>query len=336
MKIIHRRLNSLHVFHCVFILLTSIWVRAGGSLLLQPEIQRGLMQLNKEGSAYLPIGSPELGDEMRRLAGESQSASQLLSLCFGVGVSRSENIPTSAAELAKLWKWGGFAGAAFRASHDNFDEMISRYPSVLLASRLIGAMTEETGEPVLLSASLYGSRFDENHRFVPIGKIGIIRIIDVRTGESKGEIETEAQDFEIQKMAGGDVLVLKQRWRGDQATSKQQVRIQRARITKSGVFEKVADKTELLPWTSGADETEPVQSSPRPSTTSNESAPASNSPQTNPTPIADVRSASSEKASETKLTTPQEAPPLMLWSVVAVLIAAAIGLLCLMLKRRVK
>jgi hypothetical protein len=258
----------------------------------------------------------------------------LLTAYFGAGVSRPENFPASAAELAKLWKWGGFAAAAFRACNGKFDEMLTRYPTIVLSSRLLGAMTKETGEPVLLAATLYGSRFDANHRYVAAGEIGLIEIIEVATGESAGGSETEAQDFRVVHEDGKDSLELITRSRGSSFTHTQEIVRQIYTITSKGTFELKGENTEVVPWPPAPEIAAP-SSSAAVSPTSVNGNPRSQTATTDaaaPTPATVPKSPAAKPippSVETIKTTTS-------WAIVVVMIAAALGLLWLRLKRRTK
>lgn len=220
--------------------------------------------------------------------------------------------------------WGGFPASAFRACNSEFDELLTRYPLIVEASRLLGAMKKESGEPVLLSATVYGSRFDANHRFIPAGDIGMLSIFDATTGEFRGGLETEAQDFKIVQSDGRDVLVLTQTWRGSNVSHSQQIRTQRFRVTNDDNFEALDDKTESLPWPRRQNNVLEVQPPISDVATQQPSAVTTTAP---PPP----------RAGATITTLPtSEQPTSQPWAIVVVMAAAALGCLWFVRKKRAK
>lgn len=218
-----------------------VWTSAAARLVAAPlrsEVDAMLVELDKHEAG--------LGGELLKLANESPAANRLLETYFAQGITRPENYPTSADKLAMLWKWGGLPVAAFQASGYDFNQLLDKYPLITHAARLLGAMRNEDGRYVLLSADLTGSRFDNHHKFIPANEIRSIGVIDVATSENKGFADTEAQSFEIKKGASYDVLILKQFWRKSHEAITQDVTIQQYRINKGDAFELIKEKTETI------------------------------------------------------------------------------------------
>ena len=199
---------------------------------------------------------PGLGNELRRLALQSLSARQLLESYFAKAVQRPENHPKSADSLVQLWKWGGIAVAAFDHESGDFESLKKHWPEITRQGRLICAMADEQGHSHLLYTPLGWEYHPKN----PMEEISVYDLF----GNQGGIYQTQAQSFAIEKSDGRDILVLKEKWRGDFDTLKQAVHTQKVRLTKDFTFEELEDKTELVAWKPEDDAPAPAASNPTP------------------------------------------------------------------------
>jgi hypothetical protein len=197
-----------------------------------PNLKEILSQVEKD--------QPGLGVELERLYARVPSAKSVLDSYFANTVSKPENYPTSAEKLELLWKWGALPTAALRDVSGDFTQMQKVYPEISKASRAIGAVTDESGERVLLIAPLNGLEASGN----ALGDIWVYS----PSGAFGDTISTEAEGFELQNMNGRQVLALRQKWRPNRETQMQQVRTQRFLVTGQSTFKQIDDTTELVPF----------------------------------------------------------------------------------------
>jgi hypothetical protein len=293
---------------------------------LKPEVESILKGVDQK--------TPGLGDEIRQLASTSANAMRLLEIYFADGMQRPEDYPTSAAKLADLWKWGGFASAAYQAADSDFGKLLAKYPLITRESRLLGDLKNVDGQSVLISAPLTGSRFDSHGRFVPANEIVEVSVVDVGTGRSLGFVETQAQDFKVVRENSKDSLALITWSRGSSLTHTQEIVTQTYRVTKKGSFELIEKNSAIVPWPRNVDKELNTSSSqvspmatnggePTQTATTNADAPlptiVPKSPATTPT---------ASPRNPINSTTP--------WAIGLVIIVAATGLLWLVLTRRAK
>lgn len=284
---------------------------------------------------------PAYGHELRRLANEVASVRTALDVCVAEGAD--------AARLADLWRWNYILPRAFQSTGSDFNQFKQKWPLIVSRSKVLCAMVDEAGNKHLIYCP----------SGVPTGPKELVSTIAsfMVTGETGAEFQTdsEADRWAVESSDKGDVLMLIRQHPVNRDVMKMPVRMQKLRINKNSSFELIEDTTVEFPWPPNMPDDgtytpaypafkypEPYDTkapAPLPAGEKKTSdvplAPANAAAPAEPTPSAVVPTVAAPKAPTPPATVPtSEQSSSTPWSVVVVMIAAALGLLWLVLKRR--